>query len=74
MEQNEKAYAEAVLMAVKRRCAVNELIQVEEKAAVSRAEAFGDRLEKEISDLRKAEDKLKKLSVTEDHIHFLQVR
>lgn len=61
-------------MADKRRCAVNALIRVGEKAAVSRAEAFGDRLEKEISELRKAEDKLKKLSLTEDHIQFLQVR
>ncbi|KAM8751900.1 E3 ubiquitin/ISG15 ligase TRIM25-like [Acanthopagrus schlegelii] len=72
VDQNEKAYAEIVLMADKRRCAVNELIRVQEKAAVSRAEALVDRLEREISEMRKAEDELKQLSLTEDHIHFLQ--
>lgn len=60
-------------MADKRRCAVNELIRVQEKAAVSRAEALVERLEREISEMRKAEDELKQLSLTEDHTHFLQV-
>lgn len=73
VDQNEKAYAEIVLMADKRRCAVNELIRVQEKAAVSRAEALVERLEREISEMRKADDELKQLSLTEDHIHFLQV-
>ncbi|XP_045898039.1 E3 ubiquitin/ISG15 ligase TRIM25-like [Micropterus dolomieu] len=72
VEQNEKAYDEIILMAGKRRCAVEELIRVQEKAAMSRAEALVDRLEKEISELRKYEDELKQLSLTEDHIHFLQ--
>ncbi|XP_035520633.1 tripartite motif-containing protein 16-like [Morone saxatilis] len=72
VDQNEKAYAEFVLMADKRRCAVNELIRVQEMAVVSRAEALMDRLEKEVSDLKKGECKLKQLSLTEDHIHFLQ--
>lgn len=61
-------------MAAKRHCAVKELIRIQEKAAVSRAEALVDRLEKEISELRKREDELKQLSLTEDHIHFLQVQ
>lgn len=74
VEQNEKAHAEVVQMAAKRHCAVKELIRVQENAAVSRAEALVDRLEKEISELRKGEDELKQLSLTEDHIHFLQVQ
>lgn len=73
VDQNEKAYAEIVTMAGKRHCAVRELIRVQEKAAVSRAEAIIDRLEREISELRKGEDELKQLSLTEDHVHFLQV-
>lgn len=72
--QNEKAYAEIVLKADKRRCAVNDLIRDQEKAALSRTEELVDRLEKEISELRKQEDQLKRLSLTEDHINFLQVR
>lgn len=73
VEQNEKAYAEAVRVADERRCAVNELIRVQEKAVMSRAGALVERLAEEISELRKGENKLKQLSLTEDHIHFLQV-
>lgn len=59
VDQNEKAYAEIIQMADKRRCAVNELIRVQEKAAVSQAEAIVDQLEKETCELRKREDELK---------------
>ncbi|XP_044212390.1 E3 ubiquitin/ISG15 ligase TRIM25-like [Thunnus albacares] len=72
VDQNEKAYAEIVLMADKRRCAVKEQIQVQEKAAMSKAEALVDQLEKDVSELRKREDELMQLSLTEDHVHFLQ--
>ncbi|XP_078113707.1 E3 ubiquitin/ISG15 ligase TRIM25-like isoform X1 [Sander vitreus] len=72
LDQNEKAYTEIVQMADKRRCTVRELIRVQETAVVSRAEALVDRLQKDISELRKGEDELKQLSLTEDHIHFLQ--
>lgn len=73
VDQNQKAYTEIIHMADKRRCAVKELIRVQEKAAVSQVEALVDRLEKEICELRKGEEELKRLSLTEDHIHFLQV-
>lgn len=73
VDENEKAYAEIVQMAGERCLAVEELIRVQVKAAVSRAEALEERVEREISELRKGEDELKRLSLTEDHIHFLQV-
>uniref|UniRef100_UPI0037E6FB56 E3 ubiquitin/ISG15 ligase TRIM25-like n=1 Tax=Semicossyphus pulcher TaxID=241346 RepID=UPI0037E6FB56 len=72
VDENERAYAEIVQMAGKRRSAVKEQIRVQEKAAAGRAEALEKRLEREISELRKGEDDLKQLSLTEDHIHFLQ--
>lgn len=72
LDQNEKAYAEIVLMADRRRGAVRELIREQEKAAVSQAEALVDLLEKEISELKKAEEVMKEISHTKDHIHFLQ--
>lgn len=53
---------------------MNDLIRDQEKAALSRAGELVDRLEKEIGELRKREDQLKQLSLTEDHINFLQVR
>uniref|UniRef100_A0A3Q3L7D7 Tripartite motif-containing protein 16-like n=1 Tax=Labrus bergylta TaxID=56723 RepID=A0A3Q3L7D7_9LABR len=70
--ENERAYNEMVQLAGNRRCAVKEMIKVQEKAAASRAEALEERLEREISELRKREDDLRQLSLTEDHIHFLQ--
>ncbi|KAM9376095.1 uncharacterized protein KZ484_008650 [Pholidichthys leucotaenia] len=72
VDQNEKACTEIIQMVEKRCYAMNELIRNQKKAVVSRADALMDRLEKEISELRKQEDELKQLSLTEDHIHFLQ--
>ncbi|XP_069018059.1 E3 ubiquitin/ISG15 ligase TRIM25-like [Embiotoca jacksoni] len=72
VDQNEKAYADIVLMADKRRCAMKELIKDQEMSAMSQAEALVNRLEKDIRELKKGEDELKQLSLTEDHIHFLQ--
>lgn len=72
-DQNEKAFADLVQMADKSRRAVKDNIIVQEKAAMSRAEALVDQLEREIKELRKDEDKLKQLSQTEDNIYFLQV-
>ncbi|KAM4554236.1 E3 ubiquitin/ISG15 ligase TRIM25-like [Fundulus diaphanus] len=72
LDQNEKLYAEIVSMAERRRLAVKELIVRQEKAAFGQTKALIDRLEKEISDLRRKEDELKTLSSTEDNIYFLQ--
>ncbi|KAF7663636.1 hypothetical protein LDENG_00205740 [Lucifuga dentata] len=72
VDESEKAFSKMILMAEERRCAVKELIRIQEKAVESRAEVLVDRLEKEISELRKSEEDLKQLSLTEDHIDFLQ--
>ncbi|XP_037833954.1 E3 ubiquitin/ISG15 ligase TRIM25 isoform X2 [Kryptolebias marmoratus] len=72
LDQNEKAYAEIVLMAEKRRSAVREQITHQNRAALSQAEELIDRFEKEIRDMKKREDELKQLSSTEDNIYFLQ--
>ncbi|XP_075993629.1 uncharacterized protein LOC142988366 [Genypterus blacodes] len=72
VDESEKAFISMILMAESRRAAVKEQIRVQEKAAVSRAEALVVRLERELSELRKREDDLKQLSLTDNHIHFLQ--
>ncbi|XP_029992726.1 tripartite motif-containing protein 16-like [Sphaeramia orbicularis] len=72
VNQNEKVYSEIVSMADKRRCALKELIRVQENAAVSRAQALVHQLENEISGMRKKENEIKQLSLSEDHIRFLQ--
>ncbi|CAG5958288.1 unnamed protein product [Menidia menidia] len=72
LDQNEKVYTEIVQLADQRRSEMKGLIRDQEKTAVRRAEALIDQLEREIGDLRKREDDLKELSLTDDHIHFLQ--
>lgn len=52
---------------------VKEMIRSHEKATVTRGEILLDRMEEEITLLRKKHNDLDKLSHTDDHIHFLQV-
>ncbi|KAI5630159.1 tripartite motif-containing protein 16-like isoform X2 [Silurus asotus] len=58
---------------VKRRSEVTEMIRVQEKADLSRAEQHLKHLEQEITDLQRRVGHLEQLSHTPDHIHFLQV-
>lgn len=58
----------------KRRSEVKELIQAQEKAELTLVEGLIENLEKELADLRKRDGELEKLSQTDDHIHFLQVK
>lgn len=53
---------------------MKELIQAQEKAELILIEEFIGNLEKELADLRKRDAELEKLSHTDDHIHFLQVK
>lgn len=55
------------------RSTVDELIRFQQKAADSQAKALMEQLEKEISELRKEEDGLRLLALTDDHVYFLQV-
>lgn len=73
VDQNQQACAKIVLIMDKRRSAVDELLRIQRKAAESQAGAVLEQLEKEISELRKEEDGLQRLSLTNDDILFLQV-
>ncbi|KAK7896135.1 hypothetical protein WMY93_021460 [Mugilogobius chulae] len=55
-----------------KRFEVRELIKAQEKTAVSQAEQLLDKIQKEITELKKTEAELDKLSQTDDHINFLQ--
>ncbi|XP_071756458.2 tripartite motif-containing protein 16-like [Centroberyx gerrardi] len=72
IDESEKTFAEIILSTEKRRSAVKKLIRDQEEAAMSRAEGLEQRLEREIAELRERDEELKQLSLTEDHIHFLQ--
>lgn len=50
------------------------MIRTHERTTVTQAEILLDRLEEEITLLKKKHNDLEKLSHTDDHIHFLQVR
>ncbi|XP_034148014.1 tripartite motif-containing protein 16-like isoform X2 [Esox lucius] len=72
VEDSERIFTELIHYLEKRRSELKELIRAQEKAEVSRAEGLLEQLEQEVAELRKRDVELKKLSHTEDHIHFLQ--
>ena len=74
MEESERIFTRMIRSIEKQSSEVKELIRVQEKAAVSQAEEMLEKMQKETAELRKTEAELEKLSRTEDHIHFLQVR
>ncbi|KAJ8248269.1 hypothetical protein GJAV_G00240200 [Gymnothorax javanicus] len=72
VEDNERILTE-LLRSIKRRFSkVQELIRDQEKAEVSRAEGLLERLEQEVTELRRRDADLEQLSHTEDHINFLK--
>ncbi|XP_051569389.1 E3 ubiquitin/ISG15 ligase TRIM25-like isoform X2 [Myxocyprinus asiaticus] len=72
VEDSERIFTELMRSIERRRSGVTQLIRDQEKAAVSRAEGLLERLEQEITDLRRRDAELEQLSHTHDHIQFLQ--
>ncbi|XP_016297308.1 tripartite motif-containing protein 29-like [Sinocyclocheilus anshuiensis] len=74
VEDSERIFTELIRSIERSRSEVTQRIRDQEKTAVSRAEGQMERLEQEIEDLRKRNSVLEQLSLTDDHIHFLQVK
>lgn len=74
MVENERIFTELLLSIERKYNDVKEMIRSHEKTTVSRAEIMLNRLEEEITLLKKRHTDLETLSHTDDHIHFLQVR
>lgn len=72
LEENERIFAELLLSIERKYNEVKEMIRSHEKTTVTRGEILLDRLEEEITLLKKRHNDLEKLSHTDDHIHFLQ--
>ncbi|KAM9469296.1 tripartite motif-containing protein 16-like protein isoform 2-T2 [Clarias gariepinus] len=72
VDDNEKIFTELISLMEKKRSEVTEKIRAQEKAELSRAERLLKPLEKEIADLKRRVTEMKKLSQTEDDVHFLQ--
>ncbi|XP_048868436.1 E3 ubiquitin/ISG15 ligase TRIM25-like [Brienomyrus brachyistius] len=72
VKDSERIFTEMIRSFERRRSEVTKLIRDQEKAVVSQAERDMERLEQEIDELKRRHSELEQLSVTEDHIHFLQ--
>ncbi|KAG5285007.1 hypothetical protein AALO_G00033020 [Alosa alosa] len=72
VEDSERIFTEMIRSIERRRSEVKELIRVQEKAEVSRAEGLLKRMEQEIAELKRRDAELEQLSHTKDHIHFLK--
>ncbi|KAM9469658.1 tripartite motif-containing protein 16-like [Clarias gariepinus] len=72
VDDNERIFTELISSMEKKRSEVTEKIRAQEKAELSRAERLLEQLEQEIADLQRRLTEIKKLSQTEDHVHFLQ--
>ncbi|XP_067220674.1 tripartite motif-containing protein 16-like [Chanodichthys erythropterus] len=72
VEDSERTFTELISSIERRHSEVTQLIRDQEQAAVSRAEERLEQLEQKIGDLRRRDAKMKQLSHTQDHVHFLQ--
>uniref|UniRef100_W5KPS2 B box-type domain-containing protein n=1 Tax=Astyanax mexicanus TaxID=7994 RepID=W5KPS2_ASTMX len=73
VEDSEKIFTEMIRSIEKKRSEVMELIRDQEETGLSEAEELLEKLEQQISDLKRKNTELNQLSQTEDHISFLQV-
>ncbi|XP_072296945.1 finTRIM family, member 67 [Eucyclogobius newberryi] len=72
VEETDRVFTELIRSIELKRFEVRELIKAQEKTAVGQAEQLLDRILKEIAELKRTEAELDKLSLTDDHISFLQ--
>ncbi|KAL0178804.1 hypothetical protein M9458_027698, partial [Cirrhinus mrigala] len=72
VEHSERIFSDLIRSIQKRRAEVRELIRDQEKRETGQINAHIQKLEQEISNLQKENDKLGQILNTEDHIHFFQ--
>ncbi|XP_073341815.1 tripartite motif-containing protein 16-like [Pagrus major] len=70
-EHSEKIFTELIHLMEKRRSDVKQQVRSQQETEVSRVKELQEKLEQEITELKRKDAELKKLSHTEDHIHFL---
>ncbi|XP_067462834.1 tripartite motif-containing protein 16-like [Thunnus thynnus] len=72
VEDSEKILTELILLIQKRSCDVKQQIRSQQETEVSRVKELQEKLEQEITELKRKDAELKQLSHTEDHNQFLQ--
>ncbi|XP_068582292.1 tripartite motif-containing protein 16-like [Cebidichthys violaceus] len=71
VEDNEKIFTELIRLMEKRSSDVKQQVRSQQRTEVSRVKELQEKLEQEISELKRNDTELKKLSHTEDHNQFL---
>ncbi|XP_044188919.1 tripartite motif-containing protein 16-like [Thunnus albacares] len=71
VEDSEKIFTEVIRRLQKRSSDVKQQIRSQQETEVSRVKELQEKLEQEITELKRKDTELKKLSHTEDHIQFL---
>ncbi|XP_076003199.1 tripartite motif-containing protein 29-like [Genypterus blacodes] len=72
VRDSEEIFSQLICLIEKRSSEVKQHIRSQQKTEVSRAEELQEKLEQEITELRRKDAALQQLSHTEDHIQFLQ--
>ncbi|XP_039632767.1 tripartite motif-containing protein 16-like [Perca fluviatilis] len=72
VEDSEKIFTELIRLLKKRSSDVKQQVRSQQKSEVSRVKELQEKLEQEITELKRKDAELKKLSHTEDHSQFLQ--
>ncbi|XP_074467363.1 tripartite motif-containing protein 16-like [Sebastes fasciatus] len=71
VRDSEKIFTELIRLIEKRSSEVKQQIRSQQKTQVSRAKELEEKLQQEITELRRKDTELETLSHTEDHLHFL---
>uniref|UniRef100_A0A3P9MEZ5 Tripartite motif-containing protein 16 n=1 Tax=Oryzias latipes TaxID=8090 RepID=A0A3P9MEZ5_ORYLA len=71
VKDSEKIFTEMIRLLQKRSCDVKQQIRSQQQTEVSRVKDLQEELEQEITELKRREAELKKLSLTEDNNQFL---
>ncbi|XP_039670727.1 E3 ubiquitin/ISG15 ligase TRIM25-like isoform X2 [Perca fluviatilis] len=72
VEESERVFSKLIRSIEKQSSEVKEVMRVQERAAVSQAEELLEKIQRDVTELRRTGAELEKLSGTENHIHFLQ--
>ncbi|KAM8762369.1 tripartite motif-containing protein 16-like isoform 2-T2 [Acanthopagrus schlegelii] len=72
LEDRKKILAELIQLIATKGSEVKQQIRIKQEAEVSRVKELQEKLEQEITELKRTDAELEQLSHTEDHNHFLQ--
>ncbi|XP_034744444.1 tripartite motif-containing protein 16-like isoform X2 [Etheostoma cragini] len=71
VEDSKKIFTELIRLMEKRSSDVEQMVRVQQESEVSRVKELQEKLEQEITELKRKDAEMKKLSDTEDHNQFL---